>query len=238
MRSKVLSRFLLIVVACASLCAVASDVFAQTQQLDKTLVRKFPEGFCPLDTQQIGSFTSNTGIIQLTFITGLGASGLKSGDVTVGFGQILDDISIIEAADFAVNSVPDEVTFCYFDSDPHVPVYNQPLPNAHAPFYDSFGPSTSPCPWDETDGFAITGGELVYTGSGDVASTSVIISGLTPGTPYIIHGRWKAVGFPFATACDASSLCMTVQVDDLQAGCGPLPVETKTWGGVKSLYKK
>ncbi len=79
MRSKVLSRFLLMIVACASLCAVASDVFAQTQQLDKTLVRKFPEGFCPLDTNLIGSFVTNTGIIQLTFSVGLGQHGRQVG---------------------------------------------------------------------------------------------------------------------------------------------------------------
>ena len=76
-----------------------------------------------------------------------------------------------------------------------------------------------------------------FTGATDAGSTSVIISGLTPGTPYVIHGNWSAIGFPFATDCTSSSLCMTVTVDDLQAGCGALPVETKTWGGVKSLYK-
>ncbi len=237
MRPKMLSRFLTLVVACASLGATASDVFAQTQQLDRTLVRKFPEGFCPLDTQLIGTFHSDTGIIQLTFISGLGGGTVANGTADT-FLQILDDISIIEAAEFAANSIPDEVTFCYFDSDPHVPVYTGVLTgNPKVPFFDGLNPSTSPCPWDESNGFTITANGLEYTGGGDIATTSVVISGLVPGTEYIIHGRWKANGFAFATDCSPTSLCLTVQVDDLESGCGTLSTETKTWGAVKSLYK-
>jgi hypothetical protein len=239
MRPNLLTRFLLSVVACASVGAVTSDVFAQTQQLNKELVRKFPEGFCPLDTNLIGTFVTDTGIIQLTFVTGLGPHGVdaKSGGIALDITQVLDDISIIEAAEFndPANQQEDPGN-CYFDNDPPIPVFTGDLLNNPAvPFYDALDPSTSPCPWDETNGFTITGGVLQVTG--DPASTSVVISGLTPGTAYIIHGRWSANGFPFATACDETSLCLQVTVDDLESGCGSLSTESKTWGAVKALYR-
>lgn len=240
MRLNMLSRILSIAVACAAIGATASDVFAQTQQLNKELVRKFPEGDCPLDTPLIGTFVSNTGIIQLTFRVGLGNHGqdVKSGTIETGFNQVLDEISIIEAADFAVNSEPDDITNCYFDSDPHVPVYTRTIPNPAVPFHDSFD-APGPCPWDETDGFTISAGGLHFTGTTDFGSTSVVISGLTPGTQYVLHGRWTAFGFPFATDCaiNPDALCMQITIDDLQAGCGPLPVQSTTWGAVKALYK-
>ena len=241
MRSRVLSRFLLVVVACASLCAAASDVFAQTQQLNKELVRKFPEGQCPLDTNFIGTFVTNTGIIQLTFVTGLGPHSAKPGEVMDAFNQVLDDVAIIEAGEFSANSV-ENTHFCYSDGNPAVPEYPVGLmaSNPKVPFFELFNPTTSPCPWDETNGATINGveGWIEFSGTGDVVSTSVVISGLTPGTQYVIAGQWWAFGFPFATDCTPTSLCLNVTVDDLQAGCGPLPAETKTWGGVKSLYKK
>lgn len=238
MRPHLLSRFLLAAVAGISITTAAGDGFAQTQQLDKTLVRKFPEGFCPLDTQLIGSFVTNTGIIQLTFVSGLGGSSSATvNGAAATFSQVLDDISIIEAAEFSANSVEDDVTFCYFDGPPYALVYQGSVTgNPKVPFYDGLGPSTSPCPWDETNGFTISNGGLEYSGAGDLASTSVVISGLTPGTLYVIHGRWKANGFPFATSCSPTSLCLTVQVDDLTSGCSPLPVQSTTWGRVKSLY--
>lgn len=227
MRPRLLSRFFIATLACASIGATASDVFAQTQQLVKEVVRKFPEGQCPLDTNFIGSFVTDTGIIQLTFVSG-----------PEDFGQAFDDISIIEAADFddPDHQDPDPGN-CYFDSDPPVPVYNQPLPNANAPFYDPFDGVLSPCAWDETDGFTVTGGVLQFTGAG-IASTSVVISGLEIGTEYVIHGRWSAEGFPFALDCTVTgALCLTITVDDLEEDCGPLPAENKTWGAVKALYQ-
>ncbi|HXV13448.1 MAG TPA: hypothetical protein VEC56_04520 [Candidatus Krumholzibacteria bacterium] len=243
MHRRLLSRVLIAVAAFASIGASASEVLAQTQQLNKELVRKFPEGFCPLDTNFIGTFVSNTGIIQLTFVTGLGphGNGLKSGDVAVGFNQVLDDVAIIEAAEFAANSVENS-NFCYSDGNPFVPEYPVGLlaGNPKVPFFDLFNPVTSPCPWDETNGATINlvDGWIEFTGAGDVASTSVVISGLTPGTQYVIAGQWSAIEFPFATECTPTSLCLQITVDDLPNGCGPLPVETKTWGQVKALYNK
>jgi hypothetical protein len=224
-----LIRPLFAVAAFASLCAVSSEVMAQTQQLDKTLVRKFPEDFCPLDTQLIGSFVTNTGHIQLTFAT--------AGEASIAFNQILDDISIIEADEFAANSVEHES--CFFDGPPYALVYQGSLTgNPKVPFYDAFGPSTSTCPWDETDGATISDGALHFVGTGEDVSTSVVISGLTPGVNYVIHGNWSANDFnPFEPACTGAALCLQVTVDDLPNGCGPLPVESKTWGGVKALYK-
>jgi hypothetical protein len=238
MRPRLLSRFVLAFVACIGIVGIASDVFAQTNELNKTLVRKFPEDFCPLDTQLIGSFTSGTGIIQLTFITGLGGGSARTSGTADAFSQILDDISIIEASEFAANQEPDQGG-CYSDEDPEsVPVFNGLLTgNPKVPFYDGFGPSTSECAWDETNGFSITDGALHYTGAGALATTSVISSGLTPGTTYVIHGRWSANDFPFATECTSTSLCLTIQVDSLPNGCGTLPVQTRTWGQIKAMYK-
>lgn len=228
MRSTRLSHFLLTVAACALVGAAANNAFAQTQQLNKTLERKFPEGFCPIDANFLGSFHSDTGIIQLTFVT-------RADFGTETFGQRLDDVSIIEAADFAANSVEDDN--CYFDGPPYVAVYTGSLSgNPKVPFYEPFDPLASECAWDETDGATILGGEILFTGTGDV-STSVVISGLTPGTPYVLYGNWSAFNFLLPDACLPPALCMQVTVDDLQAGCGPLPADTKTWGAVKSLYK-
>ncbi len=236
MRPRLLSRSLLAAFACVS---IASDVYAQTQQLNKEVLRKFPELFCPLDTPLIGTFVTDTGTIQLTFVVGLGGSNLKSGGIeAAGFNQILDDISIIEAAEYANEANTDETT-CYFDGPPFVRAFKTgSLPNnPKVPFYDLFDPSTSPCPWDETDGFTITDGALHFTGATDVGSTSVVISGLTPGTEYVIHGRWSAEGFPFALDCtDTAALCMQITVDDLTSGCVN-PVENATWGAVKALYR-
>lgn len=228
MRLILLTRFLLAVVACVILGA-ANDAFAQTQQLNKTLERKFPEGFCPIDSNFLGSFVTDTGIIQLTFVT-------RADFGTETFGQRLDDVSIIEAAEFAANSVEDDN--CYFDGPPYIAVYTKPLVvGPKIPFYEPFDPLASECAWDETDGATILGGEILFTGTGAV-STSVIISGLTPGTPYVLYGNWSAFNFLLPDACLPPALCMEVTVDDLQAGCGPLPAETKTWGGVKALYNK
>ncbi len=230
MRPRLLPCLLFTIVAVSA----ASDVVAQTQQLVKEVVRKFPEGSCPLDTDLIGTFVTDTGIIQLTFAVGLGSlPDVKSGVIAVGFSQVLDDISIIEAAEFEAHQ-QDDPGNCYFDSDPPVPVYTG---SSHT-FLESFDPPTSPCPWDETDGFTISDGAIRFTGATDFGSTSVIISGLTPGTQYVIHGSWFAEGFPFALDCtDPASLCMQITVDDLPNGCGPLPAENKTWGGVKALYQ-
>jgi hypothetical protein len=235
MRFDRISRLLLAAGACAFVITAASEVCAQTQQLNKTLERKFPEGDCPLDTSLLGTFITNTGIIQLTFAT----RDEDNDPATVAFNQILDDISIIESAEFFANSIEDPDN-CYFDGPPYALEYQGSLDNnPKVPFHDGFGPSTSPCAWDETDGAAIQNGVLQFVGgSGDgVSTTSVIISGLTPGTQYVIHGRWSAEGFLLPDACGADQACLEVTVDDLEEGCVTLPVQSTTWGKVKALYK-
>lgn len=233
-----ITRFLLAAVACIGITGTASTVLAQTNQLDKTLVRKFPEGMCSLDSNLIGSFVTNTGIIQLSFITSLDDDGADAvAGVLSPYNHILDDISIIEESEFNTpGNTVDDPGNCYFDG--LVQAYNGLVTgNPKVPFYDGFAPSTSPCPWDETQGVLIQNEHLEFIGNaGGFCQTSVVISGLTPGTPYIIHGRWSAVGFPFGTDCTVPALCMTITVDDVPNGCGTLTTESKTWGAVKALY--
>jgi hypothetical protein len=68
-------------------------------------------------------------------------------------------------------------------------------------------------------------------------STSVVISGLTPGTVYVIYGDWFADKFSNPSNCTGANVCMHVTVEDLQQGCTPLPVENSTWGSIKALYR-
>jgi hypothetical protein len=240
MRPRLLTCFLFAVIAIALVATTTSDVFAQTQQLNKTLERKFPVGQCPLDTNFLGTFVTNTGIIQLTFLTrgDDDAGDAKSGDVAVAFDQVIDDVSIIEASEFAANSVEDDN--CYFDGPPFLAVFTGALlNNPKVPFYDALDPSTSPCPWDETDGVVIDTGALRFTGDGGgdgILTTSVIISGLTPGTPYVLHGSWLAFNFNLPNDCVPPAACLDVTIDDVPNSCGTLSTETKTWGAVKALY--
>ena len=69
-------------------------------------------------------------------------------------------------------------------------------------------------------------------------STSVIICCLTPNVPYVIAGDWQAFEFLLPDDCGPSEICVQVTVDDLTSGCLPLPVQSTTWGAVKSLYTK
>jgi len=235
MRFDRISRLLLAAGACAFVITAAGEVCAQTQELNKTLERKFPEDFCPLDSNLLGTFTTSTGIIQLTFAT----RDEDNDPATVAFNQILDDISIIETAEFAANSVEND-NGCYFDGPPFALEYTGSLTNnPKVPFYEPFSPVASPCAWDETDGAAIQNGELHFVGgSADgISTTSVIISGLTPGTEYVIHGRWSANGFLLPDACGADQACLEITVDSLDEGCVTLPVQSTTWGAVKALYQ-
>jgi hypothetical protein len=241
----ILSRVVLLVAACAFVGVGASDVLAQTQQLNRTLERKFPEGECPFDTPFLGTFVTDTGFIKLTIVTTLDTGG-GGGVQVVGFNQYVDDIAIIEAAEFAAHN-DENNDGCYFDGPPFVPIYTGNLTgNAAVPFYEPFLPLSSPCPWDLTHGAAITAagqdGDIVleFVGPGDASgtvSTSVIISGLTIGTPYVLHGNWSADGFQLPDACEPGTLCVQVTIDDVPEGCTPLPVRETTWGKVKSLYR-
>jgi len=235
-----LSRILSIFAIITAIAAGASDVFAQTLQLNKTLERKFPEDYCPLDTNFLGTFVTDTGIIRLTFKTrDDDGTNLKGGIVTVAFNQKLDDISIIEAAEFAANSVENSAG-CYFDGPPFAPVYTGSLVNnPKVPFYEPFSPVASPCPWDLSDGAAIQNGELIFTGGSvdGFSTTSVVISGLTPGTAYVLHGNWSANNFLLPDQCGPEQACLEVTVEDLEEGCTTLPVRETTWGAVKALYQ-
>lgn len=243
MRPRLLSRMLFFVTVSTFLGALATDAFPQTEErLVKKLERKFPEGSCPLDTNFLGTFTTETGIVQLIFLTRGDDDGgdLKWQGAAVAFSQVLDDISIIEAAEFAANQVEDPGN-CYFDGPPYMPVFTGDLlNNPNVPFYEPFSPPSSECAW-VTDGATISAGELHFDGagaSGEIFTASVVISGLTPGTPYVLHGRWFALGFLLPDNCIPPACCLDVKVIDLTNGCGPLPAQESTWGGVKSLYKK
>jgi hypothetical protein len=237
MRSRVLLRSFLFVAACAFVGTLANDA-ASEELLVKKLERKFPEGYCPVDTEFLGSFVSATGHIQLSFVT---TNGFDDAGTFVFHQQQLDNVVIIEASEFELHKVLHEN--CYFDGfinglDPAYPPAGKP----GVVFFDSFNPSTSECAWDVTNGATIDEGEgklklgLIADGLANI-STNVVISGLTPGTPYVICADWQAFAFLLPGDCSPSQICLDVTVSELTSGCGPLPAQESTWGGVKSLYK-
>jgi hypothetical protein len=209
---------------------------ASAQKLQKTLERKFPTEWCPLDTPFMGTFQSETGIVRLTFTTN---NGSDTGFFSF-FEQKLDDVMIVLASEFAANSA--DHPFCYLDNI--VPVYTGDVQQGAptVPLFDTFTPSGSPCPWDELHGATINAAdgwiELGSFGLGEATiTTSVLVSGLTPNVDYVIHGNWFATSFLDDPLCVPGSVCMEVRVDDVADGCQPLSTRESTWGAVKALYR-
>jgi hypothetical protein len=238
MRLNLLSRFVLAATLFIIAGSATSDVFAQTNQLDKNLARKFPSSFCPLPTVILGTFVTFTGHIKLTFVT---PNGYDLQGNFIHHQQKLDNVSIMEESWFVAKAVPND-QFCYSDDEwgivgtvPAADLIGKP----EVPFFDQFDPSGSECPWDETDGATITGGVIELGSFADGIrdiSTSVVISGLTPNVPYVIHGDWSADEFNIGTTCTGAEICMQVTVDDLPQGCVVVPAKTSTWGRVKALF--
>lgn len=236
MRPSLLSRFLF-AIAIIAFASATTEVFAQTQQLNKTLERRFPEGTCPIETEFLGTFVSATGHIQLTFAT---TNGFFDGPDFVFYDQLIARLVILEASVFESNkALSDE--FCYFDGEVfELPPTFDPSTAAGVVFFDDFNPSTSECAWDLSDGASITDGSLHLGAEGLGAvpvTTSVVISGLTPNLSYVIAGDWQAFRFQLPDDCSPSQICFDVTVDDLETGCGPLPTQQSTWGAVKALYQ-
>jgi hypothetical protein len=237
MRPRLLLRLFLFVALCAFVGTLANDA-ASEELLVKKLERKFPEGYCPIDTELLGSFVPTTSHIQLSFET---TNGYDDAGTFVFYQQQLDNVVIIEAAEFELHKVLHDN--CYFDGSINGldPAYS-PAGKPGVVFFDSFNPSTSECAWDVTNGATIDEGDgnlklgLIADGVVNIG-TSVVISGLTPGTAYVICADWQAFSFLLPGDCSPSQICFDVKVDGLPNGCGPLPAEESTWGGVKSLYK-
>lgn len=234
MRFKLL-RLSLLLAACAAMGTIANSAFANG--LSKDLERKFPSEWCPVPTAFLGTFTTDSGIIKLTFST---TNGFDDVFGFTPFQQKLDNVSIVEDAYFTLKSTPHPS--CYFDGTVNQMAPADLIGKPQVPYYEQFTPSSGKCPWDETHGASINAGSgWIELGgaSGPVApvSTSVVISGLTPGTLYVIHGDWFAVDFSLPSNCTGANVCMHVTVEDLQQGCLPLPTEGSTWGSIKSLYR-
>ena len=213
---------------------------ALASRLEKTQERKFPHEWCPLDTGFLGSFTSETGCIVLTFITTNAFVDSLSNETF--FDNRLDNVVIMEESEFQSPNIRD--SNCYSDHtvpelDPSYPLTSNPA----VPFYEPFDPLLSPNPWDESQGATINAVdgwiEMGDALSGEVVvQTSVVISGLTPNLPYVIHGIWHCNPLTEDPGCANGSACLEVIVDDLNASCNPLPVEETTWGTIKSLYTR
>jgi hypothetical protein len=211
---------------------------ATAARLQKKQERKFPSEWCPIDTNFLGSFTSETGCIVVTFIAING--WVAPPDNFFFFDNRLDNVVVIEASEFQPPNTRD--SGCYNNNivpelDPSYPLLSNPA----VPFYEPFNPLLSPNPWDETQGATINAVdgwiELGNASLGDgFVQTSVVISGLTPNVPYVIHGLWHCNPLSDAPGCTGGSACLEVIVDDLDASCNPVPVEETTWGTIKSLY--
>lgn len=229
-------RYAAFLAACAAIVTITNSAFASG--LTKTLERKFPSEWCPVPTAFLGSFTTATGIIKLTFST---TNGYEDTFGFTPFQQKLDNVSIVEETYFNLKSTPHPS--CYFDGTVNQMASADLIGHAEVPFYEQFTPSSGKCPWDESHGASINPGsgwiELGGVSTGPVApvSTSIVISGLTPATAYVISGDWFAVDFSLPASCTGANICMNVTVEDVQQGCLPLPVDSSTWGAIKALYR-
>jgi hypothetical protein len=213
---------------------------ALAARLQKKQERKFPHEWCPLDTEFLGNFTSETGCIVLTFITTNAFVDSLSNETF--FDNRLDNVVVMEASEFQPPNIRD--SNCYSDHtvpelDPSYPLLSNPA----VVFYEPFNPLLSVNPWDESQGATINAVdgwiEMGNAMLGEVVvQTSVVISGLTPDLPYVIHGNWHCNPLSEEPGCVNGSACLDVIVDDLDASCNPLPVEQTTWGTIKSLYQR
>jgi hypothetical protein len=144
------------------------------------------------------------------------------------------------AAEFEANNQPNDA-FCYVGNI--VPVYTGDTAQGApvVPLYEPFSPAGSPCPWNVSNGASLAGDYIALGAPAlgvSTVSTSVVVSGLTPGVDYVIHGDWHSDGFLDTPLCVPGSVCMEVRVDDLEQGCGgPLAARESTWGAVKALYR-
>ena len=82
---------------------------------------------------------------------------------------------------------------------------------------------------DATGGSLGLGPESTTPSLGAVATTSITVSGLTPGTSYDVGGWWYA---DFSQ--DDGQILLTIRIER-QDGT---PIARKSWGGLKAGYKK
>lgn len=171
---------------------------------NKSIDRRFPAQFCPIDNDDfILEFVADTSRARLTFkVRNFGLLG--------GFlGHQLDNVAVVDRTTFLANRVVTPgYSFCY-QSPGHLNTkgYDFSAAGTTESFLDLFDAdadgwdltnraffATSSAPRNPPVGNDNTGRSigLGKSADGDVeVSTSVLVSGLTPGVTYVITGWWQ-----------------------------------------------
>lgn len=240
------------IVLAGMLSGLPASVQGQELIPPKTTIRKFPEGFfCPIPLDL--RFTSDGAEVTLHFSGNVYVN--NSGTPTYT-NQALDNIFIVKAEDFVPPNVVDnegDYNTCYAGA-PLDSLFLFDRPGLTFPFSDLF--DTAPAAgWDlsggayydgarsghrnpsSTSGHDGSGGCLglgvalatpTLPDTGIVASTSIVISGLTAGHDYYVVGWWDVLAGVFL-----NSVRLTAEV----TGGHNTVLSKKTWGGLKSRYR-
>jgi hypothetical protein len=239
-------RFVVAAVVCAAAFATTA-AFATDIVLIEVgpLIRKFPEGFCPLP-------------ISLTF-TSQGTSCkfyaeantyVDDGSSLVYTRQAIDNVALVPTAVHNANSVANDGTyqFCYEDvSVPTVFLFDQVSP-ASVPMVETFEQGSGN--WDLSEGAYYDntrsahsdpssgnptagvgclgiGQETQSPSLNDFGRTSITIDGLTDGASYTLSGWW-IVGDGIFTGNATLKLKVTAE---------STPTAQRSWGRLKITYR-
>jgi len=225
--------------------SAASDVVIADVPI---LVRKFPEGFCPLPVTVAFTPSSTTATIHFA----ADAYVLESA-VPVYTDQAIDNIAVVPSTVYAshLRANDSQYEFCYippvgqvaqlFKIDANdlgsVPLIEQfgsgaagwdlsqdcSFDNSSSAYNDlSASPHT-----DQTGGCLRLGSEKVSPSVPDVARTSYTLTGLTPQLSYTLSGFWRAVG-----GISSDTVTLKIQVTEPES----TPVRGGSWGSLKILY--
>lgn len=241
-----IAGLVLVAAPCAASDVVIVDV--------APLVRKFPEGFCPLPISV--PFTPSGTQVTIHFAADVYVPNSFGPEPTYT-DQAIDNIAVVPSAVHAAHSRANTGRYegCYLDdSDPEVdnavpsifmfdegigPVPLLDLFTSGAPgwdvsqdcFYDP-GLSAHNNPSGSTPNS--TGGSLrLGTVKGtptvpDIARTSFTLTGLTGGQGYVLSGWWHAIGGIFF-----NQVKLKIQISEPES----TPVNGGTWGSLKIRYR-
>lgn len=214
------------------------------------LIRKFPQDvFCPIPVTM--QFTANAGT---AVVHAIANTYVHDGSSFLYTHQAIDNMYVVPLATYNANLVANDgdYDFCYLnDQVPQIFLFDQVTPGsgqleerftlgaagwdlAQGAYWDGTrsahnDPSNISTPHNQTGGCLGLGQENATPALTDSARTSATIVGLTAGQDYVLSGWWT-VGDGIFTE-DAS---LTIKI----VGPGAVPVQQRTWGAVKSRYRR
>jgi hypothetical protein len=219
----------------------------------KVLTRKFPQNtFCALPVQI--SFTAPGTPVAVTF-TAIQFVDDGSGQF-VFTDQAIDNVTVATTAQVAANTDPpppfSQAENCYIGDPEPVSYFHFNRPGLTFDLLERFDDDPAARGWDLSQGgwfvagrsaprdvetvTDINGGSVVLgdgsgtPGPGPTASASITVSGLSEGVSYDLCAWWSAgfVRFPH----DVDYLTITITT------VNGTPVAQRSWGGLKSQYRR